>query len=349
LTNDSRQKFGTLKPPMSIPRKLIRRMKRLLSGLRHPSFFPILAYLASGKLAARVPDQQAITSSSEPQPLSPCSLLPGSGNASSIPARVFQTWKSRTDIPDNYRYWRSSFASQNVGFEIILSDDDDNRKFIVDYFPWFLPTYDFFPKEIFRADAVRPLFLFLYGGFYADMDSECLRSLEPMRKYGDVLLARMGADRDFEQSIPNALMASKPYELFWLLVVTMMMERADEARASMAASRPEIFTGPIILKDAVDFYLNSTEDSLRARCRDIVTNIPEKLRLHLHYGNLILLDPDVWYPVDWTNPFHRMLRGRILNSRRMLDRETACRLFPQAFMVTYWSHSWSPTAPNKDR
>lgn len=331
---------------MSMPRKLIRRMKRLISGLRHPSFFPILAYLALRKPASRVPDQQVIASGGEIQPSTPmCSLLPGSTTASSIPARVFQTWKSRTDIPDNYRYWRSSFAAQNLGFELILWDDDDNRKFIVENFPWFLPTYDIFPKEIFRADAVRPFFLFLYGGFYADMDSECLRPLEPMRKYGDVLLGRMGADRDFEQSIPNALMASKPYELFWLLLISMIMERVGETRASIDPSRPEIYTGPIILKDAVDFYLTSTEDRLRVRCQDIIAKIPEKLRLRLHYGNLIVLDPDVWYPVDWTNPFHRMLRRRISNSNRTLDRETACYLFPQAFMVTYWSHSWSPPAP----
>jgi mannosyltransferase OCH1-like enzyme len=33
--------------------------------------------------------------------------------------------------------------------------DELNRKFIIDYFPSFLPYYDAFPYPIQRADAIR--------------------------------------------------------------------------------------------------------------------------------------------------------------------------------------------------
>ncbi len=299
----------------------------------------MLIFLIVGKLEARLPDRQPKRSPREPAALT-FRLPTGDCDSAMIPARIFQTWKSRTEIPGNYCYWRSSFAKLNLNFEMILWDDNDNLRFIKEYFPWFEEVYNIFPREIFRADAIRPFFLFLYGGFYADMDSECLRSLEPLRQHGDVLLGQMGADRSFDQSIPNALMASKPYELFWLLLISMIMERAHGAGESIDALVPETFTGPRLLKEAVDIYLASTEESLRGRCQEVIALLPESIRLRLHFGSLKLLDPDVWYPVDWTNPFHRMLRRKLLSSRRMLDAETARRLFPKAFLVTYWSHSW---------
>ena len=42
------------------------------------------------------------------------------------------------------------------------------------YFPFFLSTFDNFPEPIFRADAARYAYLFLFGGMYVDMDTECL-------------------------------------------------------------------------------------------------------------------------------------------------------------------------------
>lgn len=341
MTNDGQQSTGVAPSHLSMFAKLKRGMRRVIWGLRHPSLLPTLIFLLAGKLEANLPDRQPKLSAGKPEPGAPTfRLLTGNCESSMIPARIFQTWKSRTDIPGNYLYWRSSFAEQNLDFEMILWDDNDNLKFIKEYFPWFEATYNIFPREIFRADAVRPFFLFLYGGFYADMDSECLRSLEPLRQQGDVLLGRMGADRGFDQSIPNALMASRPCELFWLLVISLMMESAHEAGGSIDALVPETFTGPRLLKKAVDMYLASTEESLCRRCQKVIANLPESMRSRLHFGSLKLLDPDVWYPVDWTNPFHRMLRRKILSSRRMLDAETARRLFPKAFLVTYWSHSW---------
>lgn len=344
MKSEGQQTTGVASSHLSMFAKLKRGMRRVIAGLRHPSLLPTLIFLFAGRLEARLPDRPKRSPGKPELDASTFRLLTSNCESSKIPARIFQTWKSRTDIPSNYRYWRSSFAEQNLDFEMILWDDSDNLRFIKKNFPWFEETYNIFPREIFRADAVRPFFLFLYGGFYADMDSECLRSLEPLRQHGDVLLGRMGSDRGFDQSIPNALMASRPYELFWLLVILLMMERAHEAGESIDALMPETFTGPIMLKKAVDIYLASTEESLRRRCQKVIANLPESIQLRLHFGSLKLLDPDVWYPVDWTNPFHRMLRRKILRSRRMLDVETARRLFPKAFLVTYWSHSWSRAA-----
>jgi mannosyltransferase OCH1-like enzyme len=63
---------------------------------------------------------------------------------------------------------------RNANFEHFLWDDFDNRQFIADYYPWFLAIYHAYPREIYRADAVRYFFMYQFGGVYLDMDTECL-------------------------------------------------------------------------------------------------------------------------------------------------------------------------------
>ncbi|MGH7046836.1 MAG: glycosyltransferase, partial [Stellaceae bacterium] len=109
-------------------------------------------------------------------------------NTDSIPRSIFQTWKSKTDIPAKFSHWQSTFDRINPDFRHIVWDDDDNRQFIASYYEWFLPIYDSYPREIYRVDAVRYFYLYTFGGIYADMDTECLRPLAPLLGRGDVLL-----------------------------------------------------------------------------------------------------------------------------------------------------------------
>ena len=95
-----------------------------------------------------------------------------------FPRLIFQTWKSRVSMPANYARWSASLRKMNPGFAYFLWDDFDNRNFIEQYYPWFLAVYDAYPREIYRADAVRYFFLYQFGGLYADMDTECLRPVE---------------------------------------------------------------------------------------------------------------------------------------------------------------------------
>ena len=136
-----------------------------------------------------------------------------------IPALIYQTWKSKTSLPENFAHWRASFARLNPGYTLLLWDDADNRQFIADHFAWFLPTYDGFPQEIFRVDAVRYFFLYLHGGIYVDLDTQCLKPLDPLRSQADVVLGWLGNDPTSDQAIPNAIMLSRPRQEFWLLAI----------------------------------------------------------------------------------------------------------------------------------
>ena len=244
----------------------------------------------------------------------------------SIPRLIFQTWKSKTDLPANMKKWHDDAAIVNPGYEVILWDDDDNRRFVEEYFPWFLPTYDAFPAEIYRVDAVRPLFLYKFGGFYADLDVEFLRPFDQLGQIDKgVVLGSMGVNPNFPHSIPNAIMGSSPGEEFWLYYVGLMME-ADPSR------RPEYVTGPVILKNAYDAY---TQRYASDEVQRVIHRVVQERHVR---SDVYLLSGNIFYPLDWNDRIHDEFRQKVL--KEPLTREEALNFFPGSVTVTYWTHSW---------
>ena len=248
--------------------KIIRRAKRFWYGIQAPNSLPMLAFALCNRSRTPVntPNQLAQPNREYPErPRAPRREPQLDPSWPHVPEVVFQTWKSRNQIPSNYDIWSRSFSRHNPRYDCMIWDDQDNREFITEHFPWFLPFYDQYPKEIFRADAVRYFFLYKFGGLYADMDTECLKPLDPVLRSGDAIVGRMGNDERFEHSIPNAMMAAKRHHLIWLLAIAMMIEKFRDCGAPEEMERrgPETLTGPILLKSTVDFYISAAESKVR--------------------------------------------------------------------------------------
>lgn len=259
-------------------------------------------------------------------------------NNNSIPKLIFQTWKSKTDLPENFAAWQKSLKDVNPEFAYRIWDDKDNRAFIAKNFAWFLETYDSYPSEIFRADAVRYFFLYKFGGVYVDMDTECLKPLDPLLEVSDVVLGRMGTNAAFDHSIPNAIMMSKPRQEFWLLVMSLMLSQVGKH------DQPEYVTGPVVLKTAHDLYTTQYRE-------DVVQNRLANIRVRMSEDNLAseertalgILPGFVLYPIDWSDRVHdHFVRRPIIEKQQMLSKEDANALFPHSTLVTYWAHSWDP-------
>ena len=76
------------------------------------------------------------------------------------------------DVPGPIR----SFAVRlNPGWEFRIYNDTENRKLLEEFYPWFLETYDSYPKIINKVDAIRIFYLAKYGGIYMDLDYTCPR------------------------------------------------------------------------------------------------------------------------------------------------------------------------------
>lgn len=316
---------------------LIHRARRGIRALARPGAITMLRHIARLRLARAPGGPVAVAGAPRNDPL----VLPaGIARDAHVPRRIFQTWKTKASLPANYAAWSASLRRAHPGWQYVLWDDADNRAFIAARFAWFLPTYDAYPREIFRVDAARLFFLYAIGGLYADLDTEALRSSAPLLTDADVVLGRMGRDPAFAHSIPNAIMAARPGAEFWLLAIALAGNAVrDLSPDAMLAAGPEALTGPVLLKRAVDLYLGDPRAAgaliatVRGRLAADQQPRPGRSRLRL-------LEADAWYPIDWSNPIHQRLRKAMLDRRVLLDERAKATLFPRSAMVTYWSHSW---------
>lgn len=98
---------------------------------------------------------------------SPLDALP---NATRIPLILHQSWTTQT-VPARWRQPHSSWRNaEERGWKRVLWDNSANRALVRDQFPWLLAFYDGLPYDIQRADFMRPLYLYVHGGVYADLD-----------------------------------------------------------------------------------------------------------------------------------------------------------------------------------
>jgi len=165
-----------------------------------------------------------------------------------------------------------------------------------------------------------------------------VRPLQSLLRAGDVWLGRMGHDPAFQHSIPNALMASRPLQEFWLVVIDMLLDHARALRDGALVAGPPTVTGPILLKKAYDHYMNAPRSTVRETVVRMASRLPADLQPDDGPSQVTMLEPSQWYALDWSNPIHLRLCREVVESG--LSTPTARLLFPEACLVTYWTHSW---------
>ena len=130
-----------------------------------------------------------------------------------IPKIIHQTWKT-AQIPHHYVKWMKSWQKNHPDWEFMFWTDESARKLIADKQPDLLQYYDGYLENIRRADALRYVILYEYGGVYADLDLESLRPLDDLtRKYSCILAQEPYEhpiiDGNFEHLLINAFMACR--------------------------------------------------------------------------------------------------------------------------------------------
>lgn len=182
--------------------------------------------------------------------------------------------------------------------------------------------------------------MYLYGGMYADMDMECLRSVEPLLQGQQLVLARMGPNPDLEHSIPNAWFASVPGHPFWLQLLY-QINRDGLAFISWGTPadewpKPEWLTGPIALKRAWDSAAKKPEGqpmldrSAQGHCAQV---LPQ------HYI----------FPYNWNQTELQPPACRAMQDGKPTNRTLCVMHYPEAYTITYWTHSWECTGKTCDK
>jgi len=78
---------------------------------------------------------------------------------------------------------REACLKWHPNYEYKFWNDTSAEKLILEEYPSFLPTWKSYKYQIQRADSLRYLILYRYGGIFLDMDLHCRRSLGPLRRF----------------------------------------------------------------------------------------------------------------------------------------------------------------------
>lgn len=231
-----------------------------------------------------------------------------------FPKMIHQSWKN-DDIPYHIykKHWVDSWKKNHADWEYLLWTDAKNEQLVRTHYPQLFEFYLSLTPPIKKADFCRFLYMHKYGGVYADLDFISLKNLSPLLEKYDLVLGRMSPDNDYYQ-IPNAFMASRPGNDFWLQIAI------DAKNAPPWEQDVEKHAGPFRLQWAYEKYQ------------------PE---------NSIVCDHHLLYPFDWIH-FTNWNNGKYFKKdlKQLAERlrnnsvEEISKAFPDAYCLTFWTHNW---------
>lgn len=140
-----------------------------------------------------------------------------------IPKIIHQTWKDQ-HIPQRFVRWIKSWLEHHPDWEYWLWTDDTAGQLIADKYPHLLNTYFGYTEPIRRADALRYIVLYEYGGLYVDMDMQAMTPIDPLvLKYscfvGQEPYEHPIMDSNFEQLVINAIIGCRKGHPFMEMMI----------------------------------------------------------------------------------------------------------------------------------
>jgi mannosyltransferase OCH1-like enzyme len=182
-----------------------------------------------------------------------------SGVKSPIPAILHQSWRTIESVPAPYEPFVRSWITHHPDWKYAFWDDTDNRALIHSVVPQFTQLYERL-SNISRADFARYALLYRFGGVYADIDFECVKSFEDLRHF----VAFVGVEPrahafllyGLDSLVCNALMASAPGHPFWMEI----MEAIERKSATGLRGDATTLTGPKLVTQVFFTPTSTTKD-----------------------------------------------------------------------------------------
>jgi len=164
----------------------------------------------------------------------------------SIPKHIHQIWwQGESNIPVKYHFWRESWSKYHPEWKFTLWDESKMNQFIETHEPTLLKSFLSWPEPIYRADAFRYVLLKHSGGWYVDMDIECLKSIDELQNNAEVILSRT-------IEFNNAIMGGIKGHSLWNMLVRQLPKIIDENnRYKATQTGPRYFSGII---EKYEFY-----------------------------------------------------------------------------------------------
>ena len=167
-----------------------------------------------------------------------------------IPRIIMQTYKD-DNIPKDWKPSPISIKKYLPNWEYRFLTDEDIRNFCKEHFPWFLQHFDAFPYNIQRVDAIRPMWLYVNGGVYMDMDYEIIDERFETLFTEDVNLF-FAPSANVENYYTNSFMASKAGNPFWIYYLQSMVKPISWYKSIGKHFTVMNTTGPMMLTNLIN-------------------------------------------------------------------------------------------------
>lgn len=194
--------------------------------------------------------------------------IDASGFMGRIPCHIHQQWKTR-ELSSEQQNSANSWKTKNPGCNYTLWTDEDIETFMQTSFKDSIWSIWQYLKPIQRADAFRYAVLLKYGGFYADIDVDCVQPLKDWPVSKDISLI-LGYESSYHlgeetrkqvvftrsEQVQNFFLASTPGHKVLkrcLEILQMKFNWGIEDTLEL--------TGPATLSDAAHEFLLKTADT----------------------------------------------------------------------------------------
>jgi mannosyltransferase OCH1-like enzyme len=145
-----------------------------------------------------------------------------------IPKIIHQiAMADKTKWPKEWFDCQETWKKQFPDFEYKMWKDDELGKLIETDYPWFLETFNKYPKKIQRIDIVRCFILDKYGGIYADMDFMCIKNFYNNLPKNKVSISESPSSMEY---LMNSLMCSPKKHPFWMKAINKSKNRMENEK-----------------------------------------------------------------------------------------------------------------------
>lgn len=167
----------------------------------------------------------------------------------SIPKIIHQVWEGRTEpkMPTRLKILARTWQEQNPTWEYHLWNGEEMDKLVETHFPEYLSMYKSFPYNVQRWDTIRYMILYVYGGVYTDLDTECFKPIDPLME--NVVMG-IGEEpplpNDDKTRIGNAFLVSEKGCSAWISILQEILLNYVDKGSAIATVMGS--TGPNMIK-----------------------------------------------------------------------------------------------------
>lgn len=176
----------------------------------------------------------------------------------SIPPNIFQTHKSSDFVKNDGRLQKCVRSWDNIkGTEYHFYNDYQSKKFMEKYFPDMFDLYNNLPLPVMKADIWRYCVIYIFGGIYADVDTELLGDINIFFQENKKLVLVPENQTHFCQWV----FAAPPKSPILKAVIDLAFERIKTIDLHYEHFVHKA-TGPGVFTDGILQYLNKTDKNI---------------------------------------------------------------------------------------